>query len=282
MWVSASRPDLTSAPGFVMGMDRRRFRSARTPVELESLSKPLGERIEAHERAGDGGEHVVDVEPAFVADGEAAKLVEPCRGSLDDAAMTTKLLAGVDASSGDARPDLTCVGAAAVRTPCRHAACSAVVGVDRACPGSAGRRQCWESPLQALDTPWVSRRRGGPLVIMLHGCTQSPDDFGVGAHERDRRGAAISSSSTPGRLVQRTPRGAGIGSTGTTRRDEGFLVDHGHHAEGHCRVCGRSEAGLCSWAVRRGRRNRDCGNELPLASSVPLSVMPYVDQRSSD
>ena len=60
---------------------------------------------------------MVDVEPAFVADGEASKLVEPCEGSLDDPAVAAKLLAGVDPSAGDARPDLaaaTCVAAAAM------------------------------------------------------------------------------------------------------------------------------------------------------------------------
>jgi hypothetical protein len=60
---------------------------------------------------------VVDVEPAFVADGEPPKLVEPCEGSLDDPAMTAKLLAGVEAPSGDAGLDLaaaTSVAAAAV------------------------------------------------------------------------------------------------------------------------------------------------------------------------
>ena len=86
-------------------------------TRLESLSKPPGQCIEAHKRAGEGGERVVDVEPAFVADREASKLVEPCEGSLDDPAVAAKLLAGVDPSAGDARPDLaaaTCVAAAAM------------------------------------------------------------------------------------------------------------------------------------------------------------------------
>lgn len=60
---------------------------------------------------------MVDVEPAFVADGEAPQFVEPCEGSFDDPAMTPQFLAGVDASSGDAWPDpaaMTCAAAAAM------------------------------------------------------------------------------------------------------------------------------------------------------------------------
>jgi len=82
----------------------------------------------------------VDVEPAFVADGEAPKLVEPRKGSLDDPTVAAKLVAGVDASSGDARTDLaaaTCVAAAAM-----------VIGLVRmelvrAPPGSATLARDW-------------------------------------------------------------------------------------------------------------------------------------------
>lgn len=81
---------------------------------------------------------MVDVEPTFVADGEPPKLVEPCECSLDDPAMTAKLLAGIEASSGDAGLDpaaATSVAAAAVviglvgvqlvRPPSRSAALAA-------------------------------------------------------------------------------------------------------------------------------------------------------------
>ena len=59
----------------------------------------------------------MNVEPAFVSDRQPPKLIEPCEGSLDDPAVTAKLLAGIDTSSGDAWPDLaavTCVAAAAM------------------------------------------------------------------------------------------------------------------------------------------------------------------------
>ena len=47
---------------------------------------------------------MVDVEPAFVTDCEAAKLVEPCEGALDDPAVAAEFLPRLDASARDAGP----------------------------------------------------------------------------------------------------------------------------------------------------------------------------------
>ena len=49
---------------------------------------------------------MVDVEPAFVSDGESAEAVNPSKAALDDPSMATESLAGVDASPCYAGLDL--------------------------------------------------------------------------------------------------------------------------------------------------------------------------------
>ena len=46
---------------------------------------------------------MMDVEPAFVADGEPPEFVEPCKAALDDPSMLAKFLAGIYVASGNAR-----------------------------------------------------------------------------------------------------------------------------------------------------------------------------------
>jgi len=56
---------------------------------------------------------MMDVEPAFVADGEAAEFVEPSEAALDDPSIAAEFLTGFDASPCDARFDLAAVTGAA-------------------------------------------------------------------------------------------------------------------------------------------------------------------------
>src|SRR4051812_45924589 len=74
---------------------------------LERLSEPRAgwQVVEADERAGEVEEGLVDVGPALVADGEPAVAGEPGQGPLNDPAVATEPLAGVDAASGDPRDD---------------------------------------------------------------------------------------------------------------------------------------------------------------------------------
>lgn len=50
---------------------------------------------------------MVDVEPAFVSDGESAKSVDPREAAFDDPSVAAELLAGLDASPRDTWLDLT-------------------------------------------------------------------------------------------------------------------------------------------------------------------------------
>jgi hypothetical protein len=51
--------------------------------------KPALEGVEANQGAGDGGKGVVEVEPALVADGEAAKAAQPSEGAFDHRYLTS-------------------------------------------------------------------------------------------------------------------------------------------------------------------------------------------------
>ena len=73
-------------------------------VVLERGTKPLS-LFAADEGAGKRGEGEVEVGTPLVAYGEAAEAGEPGQGALDDPAVATKALAGLDAASGDARLD---------------------------------------------------------------------------------------------------------------------------------------------------------------------------------
>lgn len=59
---------------------------------------------------------MVDVEASFVADCEAAEAVQPGKGSLDDPAMASKLLAGLDAASCDTSLDASSLAGLAAST----------------------------------------------------------------------------------------------------------------------------------------------------------------------
>ena len=48
----------------------------------------------------------MDVDAAFVSDGEPSEAVDPCEASFDDPSMATEFLRGVLASAGDARLDI--------------------------------------------------------------------------------------------------------------------------------------------------------------------------------
>jgi hypothetical protein len=50
-------------------------------------------------------EGLQDIEPPFVADGQAPEAREPCQGALDDPAMAAEALAALDAAPGDPRGD---------------------------------------------------------------------------------------------------------------------------------------------------------------------------------
>jgi hypothetical protein len=97
--------------------------------------------LEADEGAAELEESLVDVRPAFVADGEPAEAVKPGEGALDDPAMAAETLAGLDPLAGDPAAD-----AASVQRPSAAAGVVGLVGVElsrplaRRAPGAADPR----------------------------------------------------------------------------------------------------------------------------------------------
>ena len=77
-----------------------------TAVDLEHLTKP-SDLVETDEGAAEDHESLVDVGAAFVADGEAAKAVEPCQCSLHDPAVPAQPFAAVHRPPSDAGRDRT-------------------------------------------------------------------------------------------------------------------------------------------------------------------------------
>ena len=70
----------------------------------EHLTKP-SDLVEADESAAEDHESLVDVGAPLVADGEAAKTVEPCQRSLDNPSVSAQPFAAVYASPGNAGHD---------------------------------------------------------------------------------------------------------------------------------------------------------------------------------
>ncbi len=71
---------------------------------LEHLTKP-SDLVEADESAAEDHEGLMDVGAPLIADGEAAKAVEPCQCPLDDPAVPAQLFGAVHAPPGNAGRD---------------------------------------------------------------------------------------------------------------------------------------------------------------------------------
>src|SRR5688572_18648489 len=89
----------------------------------------------------------MDVGPPFIANGEATKAVEPGQGALDDPAVTTQALAGVDALAGDADPDV-----AATQRLTAAGDVVALVGMElgRSLAPSSGRQADWGDGIEEV------------------------------------------------------------------------------------------------------------------------------------
>ena len=109
--------------------------------------------VEADEGAGECGEGMVDVEPAFVADGQAAEAVDPGEYALDDPPVLAQPLAAFDAAACDRMPDAAPEAGAAAA-----AMIIGLIGVQcvRPASGSPGL-SCnrWHRVEQVLEGPAV-------------------------------------------------------------------------------------------------------------------------------
>ena len=77
-----------------------------TPLSplLGHLAETSFDVAPADERGGKGEEHLMDVRPPLVADGEPTKAAEPSQGAFYHPVMSAQALAALNAASGD--PDL--------------------------------------------------------------------------------------------------------------------------------------------------------------------------------
>jgi type I restriction enzyme M protein len=74
-------------------------------ADLDMVSKPSCEATEADQRTGERQEGDMDLGLPLVADGELAEAGQPRQRALDHRAMAPQLLAGLDPTAGDPRPD---------------------------------------------------------------------------------------------------------------------------------------------------------------------------------
>ena len=114
---------------------------------------------------------------------------------------------------------------------------------------------------------YLPERRAGvalPLVVMLHGCTQKPDDFATGTRlNRAGRGAGLHRGlSGPDADGQRVALLELVSADGPGARAGRAVADRRHRAGGHRRARRRSGACLCCRALGRWCRGSADGQGL--------------------
>ena len=144
------------------------------------------------------------------------------------------------------------------RHPCADIAPDGTTFVEGQFSNAAGRRN------YKLFSPAHSRGQKLPLIVMLHGCTQSPDDFAAGTRMNflaDAQNCFVAYPEQPSAANQsKCWNWFREGDQRRGRRRAG--ADRGHHPPDHARACDRSRPRLCRRPVGRRRRGRHHGRDL--------------------
>ncbi len=126
--------------------------------------------VEGDEACREAGEGLVDVDATLVANGQAAKSVEPSMGALHDPAVAAELFAALDTLAGDARDDPACaallptrlgiVGLVGMQLVGASARSAAPARAQR-CNGIEGRRHLLAIVTVGLGQSQAERRAAG-------------------------------------------------------------------------------------------------------------------------
>jgi hypothetical protein len=166
--------------------DEHRYRRATYALagvagHLQRLSKPPLKRVEADEGTGERGEGMVDVEPAFVTDGQAAEAVDPCECALDDPSVLAQPLAALDATARDPVFDPAPEAGAAAA-----AMIIGLVGVQLVRPAARPARLARDGCYR------VEQLLEGPAVVSVGAAQQESERDAAPVHDEVALGACLS------------------------------------------------------------------------------------------
>jgi len=124
---------------------------------------------------------MVDVEPAFVADGEAAEAVQPGEGTLDDPPVLSQPVAALDAAVRD--PVLDAAPKAGMTAP---AMIIGFVGVQLVWPAARSPRSAWNRPHS------VEQILEGPTIVEIGAAQQEGERDAAPVRDEVALGARLS------------------------------------------------------------------------------------------
>ena len=198
---------------------------------------------------------------------EATRLTKS--GRLAEAAEALRGLGGGGLPNGFKMPTIQAFQAPAPQ-PFSSPAPQAFKAPPASQPGDAGRFLSASFTNRAgsrsykLYVPKSYTGQAAPLIVMLHGCSQSPDDFAAGTRMNEVAEEKVASWPIPCRRVRPMPRNAGTGSArATSAGTRGAGPDCRDHARGDARIRSRPAPRIRRRSLGWRSRGGDYGRGLP-------------------